>query len=440
MGNFRVVDVNDFFSLTGGGVRRYHLEKLRYMARRDDLEYHLLLPSDHAAVEVFGNARVHHVPALPLARSGYRLLANPLRLRRVIRAIAPDLVEVGSPYQTPDFVRFACWGLEVPIVGFWHANYPVTDVGRVLGKRAAWLGRWGERAAWWWARRTYGRFAATLAATHCMVEHLHHHGLTRVVHTPLGVDTQMFHPKHRDMAQRARWGAGPDDIVMGYAGRLSDEKNYRPLIDAYLHLRASTDLRPRLVVAGHGPGAPAVEALAARFPEVVYLGFVEQPREVARMLASIDVLASLSPYETFGLAAVEALASGAALLGSSRNSIGELLAATRAGIALDDTTAETVAEAWTELIKPGRAALLGARGRQACLQRYSWRSTFSRIVQVYLDVLADAFDARNARRRPSRLAGLLAGDDPMPPGWTADGEGEPSRDRDAEAGRRSLWP
>ena len=153
MAKLRICDVNDLFSLTGGGVRRYHLEKLRYLSKRDDLEYHLLLPSDRAGVEVHGNARLHHVPAVPLGKSGYRLMWNPLRLRRILRQIKPDVVEVGSWHLAPDYVRFAVRGLNARVVGFWHANYPVTDIGRNLGEWAGWLGRWGERLAWWWARR-----------------------------------------------------------------------------------------------------------------------------------------------------------------------------------------------------------------------------------------------------------------------------------------------
>lgn len=393
MAKIRVCDVNDFFSMTGGGVRRYHLEKLRYMARRDDVEYHLLLPSDHAGIEVHGNARIHHVPALSLLNSGYRVIANPLRLRRVLRQIRPDVVEVGSPYNTPDWVHFALRGLrnqygaKTQVVGFWHANYPVTDVGRTMHNIARWLGKLGESLAWRWARRTYGQFAATMAATQVMVEQLSTHGVQRVVHTPLGVDTQMFHPRHRDAEMRKQWGAGPDDVVMCYPNRLSEEKNFRPLLQAYELLRQTTELKPILVVAGNGPGATEVRELAAKYPEVFYLGFIDQPRDVARLLASVDAVAVLCPYETFGLSAVEAMASGAALLGSARMSIGELMGTCRCGIALDITTAETVADAWLDLLKPGRAALLGARGHAEVLQRYSWKTTFGRIVEVYDDVL-----------------------------------------------------
>ncbi len=410
MPKFRTADVNDFFNLTGGGVRRYHLEKLRYMAKRSDIEYHLLLPSDRAAIEVFGNARVHHVPALHVG-AGYRLMLNPLRLRAVLQTIQPDLVEVGSPYNTPDMVRFALWGRQVPIVGFWHANYPVTDVGRVFARQGERAGKLGERLAWWWARRTYGQFAATMAATDCMIEQLRGNGVDRVVHTPLGVDTQMFHPKHRDHALRQSWGAGPEQVVMAWAGRLSEEKNYHALLGAYDILRRTTEHKPVLVIAGHGPGLPEAQALAARYPEVHCLGFVEQSRQMAKILASVDVLAALCPYETFGLAAVEAMASGAAVLGASQMSIGELLGVCRSGIALDRATPDSVAEAWLELLRPGRAALLGARGRVEVEQRYSWRATFSRIVQVYQQVLAES---ASSRRLSTAVTPLLEQEPPPP--------------------------
>lgn len=419
MAKFRTADVNDFFSLTGGGVRRYHLEKLRFMAKREDVEYHLLLPSDRAGVEVFGSARVHHVPAVPVG-TGYRMVLNPWRLRTVLRTIQPDIVEVGSPYNTPDYVRFALWGLDSQVVGFWHANYPVTDVGRGLGRLNRGLGRWGERAAWWWARRTYGQMAATLAATQCMVDQLQAAGVERVVYAPLGVDTQMFHPRHRDHALRASWGAGPDDVVVAWAGRLSAEKNYQGLLDAYELIRTTTPHKPVLVMAGHGPGLEAVQALQARYPEQVrYLGYIDQSREMARYLASVDVLAALSPYETFGLAAVEAMASGAALMGAAHMSIGEMLSACRCGIGLHSGSAREIADGWLELLRPGRAALLGARGRVECEQRYSWRATFSRIVQLYETVLAEA--AQRKRPRLDALVPKLAGDGPdATEAWSSD--------------------
>lgn len=402
MAKIRICDINDFFTMTGGGVRRYHLEKLRFMARQDDVEYHLLVPSAHSGVEIHGNARIHHVPAMALGTSGYRLVLNPLAFRRILQQIRPDVIEIGSPYTTPDFVRLACLGVRAHtgkrprFVGFWHANFPVTDVGRAFGGPKTRLGRLAERVAWAWARRTFGRFDKTMAATHVMVHQLTSHGVERVAWTPLGVDTAMFQPRRRDEDLRASWHAGPDDVVLCYPNRLSEEKNYRPLLAAYELLRAAGH-KPILVVAGHGPGVAEVKALAAKYPEVHYMGYLERPIDMARLLASVDVVATLCPYETFGLAAVEAMACGAAILGSAKMSIGELLETCRCGIALEETTAETVADAWLELCKPGRAELLGKRGLAESQARYSWKATFARVMALYDEVLSHRLDAEVTR-------------------------------------------
>jgi hypothetical protein len=87
-------------------------------------------------------------------------------------------------------------------------------------------------------------------------------------------------------------------------------------------------------------------------------------------------------------------------------SIGEILATCRCGIAVETADPTVVADAWIELLRPGRAALLGARGHQESKARYSWRQTFTRIVQVYEQVLAQAAGSRRLIPGPM-LAPLL---------------------------------
>ena len=405
MARFRVADVNDLFAWTGGGIRRYHLEKIRFFSKRDDLEYHLVIPSDKAQIEVHGSARIHHVPCIPLGGGGYRVMANPMRLRKALQTIQPDLVEVGSPYSTPDWTRFALKGLDCPVVGFWHGNYPVVDLGRVLSHGGKWLGQMGEQLGWWWARRTYGDFAVTLAATNVMIDELNNHGIHRVRYTPLGVDTAMFHPRYRDPSLREEWGAGPDDVVMIWPNRLATDKQYHHLFAAYELIRTRTNKKPIFVITGHGKGTPEAEALAARYPDrVKYLGYLENPRHVARIIASGDVSAALSPYETFGLAAVEAMACGAALLGSNSASVGDIIRECQCGIALPELTPEAMADAWLTLLDPAVARPLGQKGRQEAVARYSWKATFTRIQEVYQEVLQET-----ARQRLQGAPPLLQG-------------------------------
>jgi hypothetical protein len=68
--------------------------------------------------------------------------------------------------------------------------------------------------------------------------------------------------------------------------------------------------RARLIIAGDGPCRAALQRRAGALP-ITFLGFVHGRSEVAKLLATSDVSLTLGPHETFGLAALEALASAA---------------------------------------------------------------------------------------------------------------------------------
>jgi alpha-1,6-mannosyltransferase len=58
---------------------------------------------------------------------------------------------------------------------------------------------------------------------------------------------------------------------------------------------------------------------------VTFLGFLHERADVARLLATADVSLAPGPHETFGLAAVEALASGTPVVVSSSSALKEIV-------------------------------------------------------------------------------------------------------------------
>jgi alpha-1,6-mannosyltransferase len=122
----------------------------------------------------------------------------------------------------------------------------------------------------------------------------------------------------------------------------------------------------RLVIAGDGPRRSFLEKRAAGLP-VTFLGFVKSRLEVAALLASADLSLAPGPHETFGLAALEALASGTPVVVSRSSALKEIVRPS-CGAAVDDHAAAFATAAQRLLASGSREA---ARARA---EEYPWQA------------------------------------------------------------------
>src|SRR5215475_11240269 len=134
-------------------------------------------------------------------------------------------------------------------------------------------------------------------------------------------------------ALRQRY-AGPGEVLIVHCGRLSAEKRPSSSIDALARLRLA-GVPAVLVMAGDGPLHTRLErrAAASALP-VHFAGFVPGPAAVAALLATADVVLAPGPVETFGLAALEALACGTPVVVSGSSALPEVVG--DAGVAVTD--------------------------------------------------------------------------------------------------------
>ena len=143
-------------------------------------------------------------------------------------------------------------------------------------------------------------------------------GAARVRDLRLGADKAMFSPQRRDSAGVRRDYAIPEGgRIALFVGRVDVGKNVPTLIEAVARaIGAGAPLH--LVIAGVGPMTN--EAARRLAGHVSVLGFVE-PRELARLYASVDFLALPSEVEIGSMATTEALAAGCpALIADSSGS------------------------------------------------------------------------------------------------------------------------
>jgi glycosyltransferase involved in cell wall biosynthesis len=205
--------------------------------------------------------------------------------------------------------------------------------------------------------------AATRAEDHALAESILGRG--RVGHLRLGIDKGLFGPHRADRAGiEAELGLPKDQILVLFVGRLDVGKNIHTLVDAIATLRAE-GVPLHLITAGLGPAAADVRRKLG--PAATVAGFV-QPGELARLYASVDLVALSSEVEIRSMVGVEAMASGCPVLVSKKSGVAELF---------DNTPAMRVVDhgagAWAEALRVTAASATVRDGMRRAALDYSHR-------------------------------------------------------------------
>jgi alpha-1,6-mannosyltransferase len=316
-------DLNTFFAPRAGGIRTYHNAKLEWFAAQRAHRYVLVCPGPrHRVRELSPNATVVEVYGVPTGggEGGYRLLLDYPRVFSLLRELAPDVVEAGDPWLTGLF----CLGVlrpfsrpRGPIVSAFYHSDPVRTWVEPWAAAPARLPAVRRAAAGAVSRVFYAlqrRYELTLVASPCMETHLRARGVP-VACAPFGTDRRFGD------AARGRAPAPDGARRLLYAGRLGAEKGAGLLLGALPRLLERPDVR--LTVMGRGEYAERFAAV--RHPRYRYLGFVEDRDEVARVFGAHDVMLAPGAHETFGLAVLEALAAGMAVVGPDAGGTGDRL-------------------------------------------------------------------------------------------------------------------
>lgn len=312
----RIVDVNEFYSPTGGGVRTYLERKMAILAA---LGHELIViapgPADREERRSEGGRLITvKAPPLPFDRN-YHLFWDAPPVWRWLDRLAPDVVETSSPWKPAWFV--ADWPGEAARVFFMHndnmAAYPqrwfegIASVAQV------------ERAFGWYSRymnRFLARFDAVVTNGPALFKRLARRGVRVDASMPLGIERGHFSPALRDERLRADMLAScrlPADarLLLGL-GRHHPEKRWPMVIDAVE--RAARERPVGLILLGDGVDRQAIQRRIAGSPHIRACRPVYERERFARILASADALIHGSEVEPFGLVASEAMAAGLPLI------------------------------------------------------------------------------------------------------------------------------
>jgi alpha-1,6-mannosyltransferase len=363
----RIVQLANFYGPRSGGLRTA-VDQLGagYTARGHEVI--LVVPGAEASEELLptGVLRIT-VPAVGIPFTGGYRAADPRRVADVTAGLSPDVLEVSD--------RLTLRGM-----GAWASRRGVGSVmisherldrllGQILPEPAA---RAMADVANARTARSYDEVVCTTRFARREFERI---GAANVSEVPLGVDLDLFNPSRRDPLIASAWRGDADSLLV-HCGRLSVEKHVERSIDSVAALHYS-GTNVRLVVAGDGPRRPGLERRARGLP-VEFVGFVDGREELASLLASADVALAPGPHETFGLAALESLATGTPVVVSRSSALADIVTPACGGH-FDDTADGFACELSRVLDIPTASRRRAARSRA---EQFGWPASVDGMLAV----------------------------------------------------------
>lgn len=287
------------------------------------------------------------------------------------------------------------WG-GTPIVHMFHTLGEMKNrVARSEDERAGEDRLHGERQV---LRRADRVVVATLAEL-TQLRFLYKADARKLVVIPPGVDTCHFYPIPADEAKEFL-GLKPEDRMILFVGRIEPLKGVDTLIKAMAHLDLSLTSQDRpvhLAIIGGEPNAEPndMSAEMSRLQRmcddlcmgsmVVFLGKRAQDT-LPYYYSAAEVLVMPSLYESFGMVALEAMASGTPVVASEVGGLGYLVQNGETGFTVPDSDPEALCEKLSTLL--GNTDLRDEMGRRAAEYAldYAWEKIALRVVDVYKEL------------------------------------------------------
>ena len=355
------VDAESGFS--GGEVQVFHLlEGLRARGQR------VLLaapPGSRALLE----AQRLGIEGLAVRMRNDLDLPSVLALRRAILRLQPDIVHLHTGRATWLGGHAARWA-HVPAICTRRMD---RDVRR------------GARTRW-----TYDGLVTSVAAiSRAVRDRLVEGGVdpARIVLIPDGVDPAALRSPCAAGTLRKELGAGACEFVLLVLATLVRRKGVDVLLDA-LGLLAARGIRPVAWIAGEGPERGALERIV-RERGLLNVRFLGWRTDAAALLEACDALVLPSRREGLGVAVLEALACGRAVVASAVGGITEAVIDRECGMLVPPAEPEPLAAAIALLLeRPDLCARLGAAGRVRVTQGFLSTQMVAGYDRLYRDVLA----------------------------------------------------
>jgi len=188
---------------------------------------------------------------------------------------------------------------------------------------------------------------------------------------------------------RQRWGMTGDEKLLGCIGYLLPEKGQEIAILALSALRTKVS-GARLLLAGDGPGRPALEALVQQLglrDEVIFAGFVE---DVSQVYVALDAFVFPSLAEPLGTSLLAAMAWGLPVVAVASGGVAEYVKDGDNGLLAVGPDQNLFSAGIMRILNDESLGItLGQRARDTIAERFSAGRMVENTIHMYEDVLQE---------------------------------------------------
>ena len=203
----------------------------------------------------------------------------------------------------------------------------------------------------------------------------------RLIHS--GIDPGPFE------AIASKTASSEDIPVVGTVAVLEERKGYRFLLEAAARFKGQ-GYQIKYLLAGDGSLRGQLEGMAARLrlqDQVNFFGFVS---DTPAFLSKIDIFVLPSLYEGLGVAALEAMAAGKAVVATRVGGLAEAMVHSVTGFLVAPRDAEALAQAIAKLVsEKSLAREMGKRGAARVREQFTLEQMAMKNEAYYYELLKD---------------------------------------------------
>lgn len=366
-----------------GGVARYLRGLIAGLAVRTDIELHVVAdPQHHVWITATNPSAVLHASPSWVRRPALRFMWEQAALPRLAARIRASVIH--SPHYTMPLLAGRPVVVTVHDATFFSHPHLHTSV-KARFFRA-------------WLRMSSRRAACLVAPSHATVREVERfvgRSARRTVVAHHGVDHARFSPPaEASIASFARRHDVEGRTWIAFLGTIEPRKNVPALIRAVdaLDRAGRLDERVLLLIAGArgwDGGVDAALAEVATADRVRMIGIVDDD-DLSAFLGGALCVAYPSEGEGFGLPVLEAMATGAPVLTTTRLALPEVGGD---AVAYCEPDADGIAEGLAGLLSDRPHAARLARAGRARAESFTWEACAARHVHAYTCVASETAEA-----------------------------------------------